>query len=190
MERSDAELMKDFSLGEAEALGKIISRYKVPLYSYLLRLSGSPEAAADLFQDVFVKIARSPGAYSERFKFSAWLFTVGHHAAMDYLRRRTARRTEALDGDGQEDDGLISRLAAPGPGPDGIAGDKELKNAIERALALLSSEQREAFYLRHYSGLSFKEIAVTLGVPIGTALARVSRAAAALRRTLEEQGLQ
>jgi len=189
MERSDAELMKAFAEGETGALGEIISRYGAPLYGYLLRLSGSPETASDLFQDVFVKLARTPKAYGERYKFSAWLFTVAHHAAMDHFRRRSARKAETLDGDGS-DPGLLSRLISPEPGPAASAQNRELKSAIEKALEHLCPDQREIFYLRHYSGLTFKEIAALLKIPIGTALARVSRAAAALRKELEKNGVQ
>jgi RNA polymerase sigma-70 factor (ECF subfamily) len=186
---TDAELMADFANGETDALGEIISRYKIPLFNYLLRLTGNTAAAEDLFQDVFLKLARSPKAYGERFKFSAWLFTVAHHAAMDYFRRSSAQKTVPLDGDA-ENPGTASRLASGEPGPDQVFQNLELKSRVEKALASLSEEQREVFYLRHYSGLSFKEIAALLKIPIGTALARVSRAAAALRRELEGRDLQ
>ena len=66
--------------------------------------------------------------------------------------------------------------------------NKALGERIEAALALLSPDQREVFYLRHYSGLSFREIAELQSLPIGTVLARMSRAAAQLRKILEESG--
>ncbi|HAH31978.1 MAG TPA: hypothetical protein DCL44_06665 [Elusimicrobia bacterium] len=185
---TDAELMDAFADGESDALGEIISRYKTPLFNYLLRITGNADVAEDLFQDVFVKIVRSPKAYGERFKFSAWLFTVAHHAAMDYFRRGSAQKTVALDGDA-ENQGLAERLVSGEPGPDQAVQNLELKRRIEKALALLSGEQREVFYLRHYSGLSFKEIAVLLKIPLGTALARMSRAAAVLRRELGDKEL-
>ena len=189
MERTDAELMEAFTNGETEALGGIISRYKTPLFNYLLRITGNMAAAEDLFQDVFVKIVRSPKAYGERFKFSAWLFTVAHHAAMDHFRRNSAQKTVSLDGDA-ETPGAAERLASGEPEPDQAVQSQELKRRVEKAVALLSTEQREVFYLRHYSGLSFKEIAALLKIPIGTALARVSRAAAVLRRELEGEGMR
>ncbi|MCX5784431.1 MAG: sigma-70 family RNA polymerase sigma factor [Elusimicrobia bacterium] len=183
---TDAELMEAFANGETEALGEIIARYKTPLFNYLLRITGNTAAAEDLFQDVFVKLARSPKAYGERFKFSAWLFTVAHHAAMDYFRRRSAQKTVPLDGDA-ENPGAADCLASGEPGPEQAVQNLELKRRVEKALALLSEDQREIFYLRHYSGLSFREIAALLKIPIGTALARVSRAAAVLRRELENR---
>lgn len=186
MDRTDTELMEAFANGETDALGAIISRYKMSLYNYLLRITGNAAAAEDLFQEVFVKLTRSPKAYTERKRgggFSAWLFTVAHHAAMDYFRRGSARKTVSLDGDA-ENPGAAGRLASGEPGPERAALNRELKSRVEKALALLSGEQREIFYLRHYSGLSFREIAALLKIPIGTALARMSRAAAVLRGEL------
>jgi RNA polymerase sigma-70 factor (ECF subfamily) len=135
-------------------------------------------------------LVHNPGAYNEREKFKAGLFTVARNAAMDHFRRETARREVPLpDGEPcpEEEGGGGSPVAAisPEPGPDKALAQKMLAERLACALGKLSEDQRKVFYLRHYSELSFKEIAAMLGLPIGTVLARMSRAAALLRKELE-----
>lgn len=184
-ELSDAELAAAFKGGDAEALGLLMERHKAAVYGYLLRLTGRADAADDLFQEVFLKLVKKPSAYGEKDKFKAWLFAVARNAAMDWFRRENSRGEVPLEGDGVRP-GPADFTAAPGPGPAETALNKELGERLDAALARLSPEQREVFLLRHYSGLSFKEIAENLSVPIGTALARMSRAAAFLRKELEK----
>ena len=186
MAATDAELIKAFNDGDVSALDELISRYKAPLYAYLLRLTRDRDAADDIFQEVFVKVIKKLGAYGEKDKFSAWLFTVGHHAVMDHFRARTRRREDSLYAADGENRAPEETLASREPSPEASLLCAARADAVEAAFDKLSPEQREVFLLRHYSGLSFREIAETLNVPIGTALARMSRALARMRDELEE----
>lgn len=182
MGATDAELIKAFKEGGASALEELISRYKGPLYAYLLRLARDRDAADDILQDVFVKVIKKLGAYGEEDKFSAWLYTVAHHAVMDHFRAGSRRREDSLyaaDGDQRP---LADTLASREPSPEDAFASAEQAGALEAAFGKLSPEQREVFLLRHYSELSFKEIADILKVPIGTVLARMSRALAKMRK--------
>lgn len=185
--------MAAFKGGDAEALGALMERHKAAVYGYLLRLTGRPDAADDIFQEVWLKLVRRPGAYGEREKFSAWLFTVARNAAMDHFRREGSRSAlfsqegVAAPADDDAAPGPLETAVSPEPGPHETLENKALGEKISAALERLSPEQREVFYLRHYSELSFKEIAELLGLPIGTVLARMSRAAALLRKELEKK---
>jgi RNA polymerase sigma-70 factor (ECF subfamily) len=184
MEMSDAELIKAFNKGDAGALDGLIGRYKERLYAYLLRLSRDRDAADDLLQDVFLKVVKKLGSYGEREKFSAWLFTVAHNAVMDHFRSDSRRREESLDAVREDKPPLADTLASGEPGPDKLLVMAGRAAVLQAAFDRLSPEQREIFLMRHYSGLSFKEIAGILGVPIGTVLARMSRAMAKVREEL------
>lgn len=182
-ENSDKELVEAFKAGDAEALGLLMERHRAALYGYLLRLTSRPDAADDLFQEVFLKLVRNPASYNEREKFRAWLFTVARNAAMDRFRKESSRGEVPLEGDGERA-GPADFTASADPGPAEAFYNKDLGQRIDEALSSLSADQREVFYLRHYSELSFKEIADMLKVPIGTVLARMSRAASRLREKL------
>ena len=181
--RSDAELMEAFRAGDAGAMGLLMERHKAALYGYLLRLTSRADAADDIFQEVFLKLIGNPTAYGERERLRAWLFTVARNAAMDRFRRESVRAELPLDGE-EGRPGPAETAPSSEPGPAEAFDNKAMGERIEAALASLSEEQREVFYLRHYSGLSFREIAEMLEVPIGTVLARMSRAAARLRDKL------
>lgn len=187
---TDQELVAAFKAGDIEALGALMERHKAAVYGYLLRLTARPDAAEDLFQEVWLKLVRKPGSYSEKEKFKAWLFTVARNAAMDHFRRESSRgamfsaESNAPYGDADAAPGALETAVSPVPGPHEVLENKALGEKIGAALERLSADQREVFYLRHYSELSFKEIAELLGVPIGTVLARMSRAAALLRKKL------
>ena len=184
-ELSDSELVAAFKGGDAEALGLLMERHKAAVYGYLLRLTGRADAADDLFQEVFLKLVKNPSAYGEREKFKAWLFTVARNAAMNHFRKEGSRGEVPLEGyDGQP--GPADFMASAEPGPAEAFYGKARGARIDAALAALSEDQREVFYLRHYSELSFREIAEQLSLPIGTVLARMSRAAALLRKNLEK----
>jgi RNA polymerase sigma-70 factor (ECF subfamily) len=201
-EPTDAELVKAFQGGDTAALDGLITRYKGPLYAYLLRLTGDRDASDDLLQEVFIKVIKKLPAFRERGwsppaaddssgKFSAWLFTVAHHAAMDHFRSGSRRREDSLDAAAAGSLPLSDTLASHEPGPDGVLEGVQRAGAVQAAFDRLSHEQREIFLMRHYSGLPFKEIADILGVPIGTVLARMSRAVAKLKAELgEEEGMQ
>ncbi len=185
MDISDAELIKAFKEGDSGALDELIGRHKNRLYAYLLRLVRDRDAADDLLQEVFIKVIKKLGSYGERDKFSAWLFTVAHHAVMDHFRSDRRRREESLDAAGEDSAPLVDTLASPEPGPDKILEEAERAAGLQAAFDRLSADQRELFIMRHYSGLSFKEIADILGLPIGTVLARMSRAMAKLRQEMQ-----
>jgi len=182
---TDDELVAAFQAGDSGALGELLERHKAAVYGYLLRLTGRRDAAEDIFQEVFLKLVRDPSAYGQREKFRSWLFTVARNAAMDHFRRQGSRGEVPLQGEGDLP-GPVDHVVSPEPGPEAAAVNKETGERIAAALGRLSQDQREVFYLRHYSGLSFKEIAGILGLPIGTVLARMSRAAAQLRKDLEK----
>ncbi len=185
-QQTDAGLIQAFKEGDAGALDELIGRYKERLYAYLLRLSRCRDAADDLLQEVFIKLIKKLDSYDEREKFSAWLFTVAHHAVMDHFRSGSRRREESLDAAGETGAPLTDTLASLEPGPDKLLEEFESAAVIRAAFDRLSADQREIFLMRHYSGLSFKEIAEILSVPIGTVLARMSRAMAKMRREIGE----
>ena len=185
---TDAELIKAFKEGSSDALAELIGRYKDRLYAYLLRLSRSRDTADDLVQEVFIKIIKKPDSYGERQKFSAWLFTVAHHVMMDHFRSAARRREESLDAAAEGSPSPVEMLASADPGPDRVLEDAVRTAKLQAAFDRLSADQREIFLMRHYSELSFKEIAEILGVPIGTVLARMSRAMAKMRREIGVRG--
>ncbi len=192
---SDGELIGRFKNGDHEAFEILLEKYKNSLYGYLVRMIRDKTIASDLFQEVFVRFIKGVKNYDERGKFRSWLFTAANHLAMDYLRKSGERANlQSLDApgtrfnseNGLEGGGLIDRIKSPEPGPDRIAENMETKERLENAFTKLSPEQKQVFFLREHSGLSFNEIAAMMKCPIGTVLARMSRAMGRLREELNQ----
>jgi RNA polymerase sigma-70 factor (ECF subfamily) len=115
-----------------------------------------------------------------------WVLGIARHVALDALRdRRKARREQPAEG-AQEGEGAqaswLERLADPAPGPEERAASAERGRRLQRAMLMLSNEQRTALVMFHVDGLGYQEIASRLGVPLGTVATWISRG----RRSIAE----
>lgn len=176
--------------GDPAAYDHLVDRYANRLFGYFYRLIGSRIDAEDLLQELFVRVVRMLPHYRHHDAFEGWLFRIATNLARDYVRR--ARRTPTT----------LSLSADPGPGKDGRDGFErgadlcesapesrlELQDdvdALQWALAALPTAEREVVMLRHFSELSFAQIAEAMGTPLGTALARAHRGLGKLRTMME-----
>ncbi|HOT95502.1 MAG TPA: sigma-70 family RNA polymerase sigma factor [bacterium] len=93
---SDADLIRAWQQGDADAFDQLLQRYQRPLFAYLLRLVQERNAAQDLFQETFLRVIRALPGYQERARFGSWIFGIAHHLAIDHHRKskwsRQARR--------------------------------------------------------------------------------------------------
>lgn len=187
---TDAELVARFREGDEAAFEALLARHKCSLYSFIVSVVRDEAAASDIFQETCIKVFRNLDKYSEEGRFKAWLFRTASNLAMDHFRRAsaTARFVQAEDyGSSDDADERPAReTAAVGETPGEILDAQSTKAVVEAALERLPPEQKEVVLLREYAGLSFKEIAELTDAPIGTVLARMSRAVKKLRAELEK----
>lgn len=176
LEESDSDLIRRAVEGSDEAFEALYNRYRLPFYSYLHRiLMGRPEQVDDFFQQAWIKASQSLHRYSHQEKFLAWLCRIGHNLAMDYFRSHRSDPTEEIPDD------LASRYAKP----DDEIHREELTSALKKAITTLPPEQQAVILMRE-DGLSFKEIAERLNIPLNTALGRMHYAVQNLKKTLAE----
>ena len=171
---------------DPDALATLVRLYSPRLYGLFYRLTRSREAAEDLLQETFLRMVRTIGRYRHVGKFEAWLFRIAANLARDQARRRQ-RRGATMSWDEEAADGLAQELPQRVQDPDEHLTGDEIAGRLVAGLEKLSQTDREILLLRHYSGLSFREIAELLGVPVGTALARAHRALERLRAELGTQ---
>lgn len=168
----------------------LISAYGPRLFGYLARLSGSRQRAEDLLQDVFVRLVRCIGEYRHDGRFDAWIFRIATNVARDHVRVSQRRRhidPPQAGAGGSEDNGeaVARTLDANARRPDSAAETRDELDRLQQAMNALSPGEREVICLRHFSGLSFAEIAEMMGTPIGTALARAHRGLGRLRAAMD-----
>jgi len=179
----DGELMLRYARGDLRAFERLYRRYRRPLYRYLSRHTRNPEAANDLFQEVWSKLIVSRDRYEPRAQFRTFLYRIAHNSFIDYCRRNAVRGERA--GDAQADEDWAGTLPAPDEDrPDMRLQALQTIMRFRAAVASLPPEQRDVFLLYEESGLSLEEIAVVTGVGMETAKSRLRYAVAKLRRAL------
>jgi RNA polymerase sigma-70 factor (ECF subfamily) len=175
--------------GDPAAYETLVDLYANRLYGFLYRLTGSRTDAEDLLQDLFVRVVRMLPRYEHRSTLEGWLFRIATNLARDHIRR--ARRTPpmlSIHAEPEDDGGQVRTWRQPADTSAEAPGHRmersEDADALQQALAGLPAPEREVVMLRHFSDMSFAEIADVMGTPLGTALARAHRGLNKLRRML------
>jgi RNA polymerase sigma factor (sigma-70 family) len=169
--------------GELAAFNALVLRYQDSAYSLALRFLGSPPAAEDATQEAFLRAFRNIGRLRDD-RFRPWLLTIVANAARDELRRQQRRPQRSLEAARTDDDMPALDPPEPGPTPEGVALQTELRGELERALRELPDDWRLVVVLSDIHGLSYEEVAAAAGVPVGTVKSRLSRARGRLRDLL------
>jgi RNA polymerase sigma factor (sigma-70 family) len=184
IQQSDAELIRAYMHGQAQALEVLINRYKDKVYTSVYMLVKDKYLAEDIFQDAFLKIIKTikEGRYAEQGKFLPWAIRVAHNLCMDHFRRARQQVPVTLP-DGQD----ISVLFGAGDmASDGIE-KRQVHESVRKLVEALPEEQREVIVLRIFADLSFKEISDYTGVSINTALGRMRYALINLRKMIADK---
>ena len=181
--------------GDAGAWEEIVRAYNRRIYNLCYRFTNSPDNAEDLTQDVFIKVYRTLGSYDvEKGAFTTWLTTLTRNLLVDHFRRsRIDRVTDSIDAGLTEEDDSLSlsdRLPDRRPSPADRLASKETQKMVQRALARISPDLREAVILRDLQDMDYKEISQVLRVPEGTVKSRINRGRTELARLLSRNKKQ
>jgi RNA polymerase sigma-70 factor, ECF subfamily len=176
--------------GDAAAWQEIVQQYHRRIYNICYRFSGSPDDAADLSQEVFIKMYRTLSTFdTTRASFITWVTTVTRNLLVDHFRKgKYDRITDSLDATaGNQDDGLTlaEKLEDRSAGPEARVRSQEAQKLVHEALGKLSPELREAVILRDLQDMDYKDIAIVLKVPEGTVKSRINRGRTELARLLQ-----
>lgn len=176
--------------GDASAWEEIVLLYNRRIYNICYRFSGSQDDAADLTQEVFIKIYRTLGTFDgTRAAFMTWVTTVTRNLLVDHFRKgKYDRVTDSLEATpGSQEDGLTlgEQLEDQSASPEQSVQTKQTQKIVHEALQKLSPELREAVILRDLQDMDYKEIAVVLKIPEGTVKSRINRGRTELARLLQ-----
>ena len=159
---------------------QVVRDHSARVYRLAYRLTGNVPDAEDLTQEVFVRVFRSLPTYTPG-TFEGWLHRITTNLFLDMARRRQRIRFEGL---GEE---AAGRLSGDEPTPAQAFDARHLDGDVQQALAALAPEYRAAVVLCDIEGLSYEEVADTLGVKLGTVRSRIHRGRAQLRVALEHR---
>jgi RNA polymerase sigma-70 factor (ECF subfamily) len=183
----DVRLMLQVRDGDAAAFTELVLRYQNRLLTILEHLVGSREQAEDLAQDVFVRVFKARERYTPDAKFSTWLFTIANNVASNALRSRSRRREVGVpEGNGDSTPLALDQLAKAASGfmPTRALDKAEQAEMVRHAVAALSERQRMALLLAKFEGMSYHDIALTMGLSVQAIKSLLSRARVNLKEIL------
>lgn len=185
---NDNELVQRFIQGDHESLEVLIVRHKSRVYSYILLIVKNQDLAEDIFQDTFIKVIRSlkRGKYVENGKFVSWVLRIAHNLIIDHFRKEKLQGT--ISNDSSDVDIFNSQKFSEQTIEDQMVYSQIL-HEVKHLVKELPEDQQQVIYMRHYMGLSFKEIAEQTEVSINTALGRMRYALINLRKLVDEKKL-
>ncbi len=182
----DARILRGLRAGIEEAYEELIERYEQQLYGMTYRLLGNQTDAADVVQEVFLKVFRTINSFREQSSLRTWIYRIAVNEAHNHRRWfvRHCRCEVSMDEEDGEHLSPIEYTADPGRSPYEQALESENRTLIERALTRINPVFRTAVVLRDIQNLSYEEIAEILQVSLGTVKSRILRGREALRREL------
>lgn len=185
---NDNELVLRFIDGDQESLEVLILRHKNRVFSYILLVVKNQELAEDIFQETFIKVIRSlkRGKYTENGKFISWVLRIAHNLIIDHFRKIKLKGT--VSNDSSDVDIFNSQKYSEQTIEDEMI-NTQILSEVKDLIQELPEDQQQVIYMRHYMGLSFKEIADQTGVSINTALGRMRYALINLRKLIEKKKL-
>ena len=175
--------------GESAALSQLVRHYQRPVFALCARLLCSRASAQveDVAQEAFIRVIRGLPKFDPQgtARLSTWILTVASRTCLNALRgkRREAPFMEPAGQDGAEDG-----RGSEAPSPEQSAVERDLGRRVEAAMAALPEDMRAVLVLRAYHDLDNPEIASALELEVGTVKSRLSRARAALREALQDDG--
>lgn len=184
----DQDLVNQFVSGDQSAIEVLIHRHKNRVYTYILLIVKNQELAEDIFQDTFIKVIKSldNGKYQEKGIFLSWVIRIAHNLIIDHFRKEKHLKT--VSNEDSELDIFNSKKFSDTNIEENII-QNQIDNDVRRLIDELPADQKEVILLRHYGGLSFKEIADQTDVSINTALGRMRYALINLRKLIKDKNL-
>lgn len=185
---NDQELVQAYIKGDQSAIESLINRHRSKVYTYILLTIKNQQLAEDLFQETFIKVIQSlrGGKYRDNGRFLSWVIRIAHNLIIDHFRKE--KQMNSVSNDDTEVD-LFNSKKLSDDNIEELIISSQIKTEIRILINELPDDQREVVLLRHYGGLSFKEIANQTDVSINTALGRMRYALINLRKLIEEKNL-
>jgi len=185
---SDQELVTRFLDGDKGSLEALIQRHKNRVYTYILLIVRKQALAEDIFQETFIKVIKSlqDGKYKDNGKFLSWVMRIAHNLIIDHFRKE--KQMNMVSNDDYETSVFNSKKFSEETIED-LMVFNQICTDVRTLIDELPDDQKEVVLLRHYGGLSFKEIAEQTGVSINTALGRMRYALINLRKIITDKNI-
>ena len=186
LHREEDCLLEGLKSGREEAYESLIARFQQPVFNLVFRLMSDPSDAADVVQEVFLKVFRNIDSFQHKSSLKTWIYRISLNEAYNHRRwfSRHKRQETGFETDDDTATNYEDVLADPGRSAFDLVSDHETQKLVEQALAGLNPTFRAAVVLRDLEDLSYEEVAEILQVSLGTVKSRILRGREALRKSL------
>lgn len=183
--QSDQILIKNYLNGNEKSFEELLLRHKNKVFTHIYLMVRDNDLAEDIFQDTFIKVINTlkGGKYNEEGKFLPWVIRIAHNLVIDHFRRNKKMPKVRED----EEYSPFATIPLEDPNVQDEMITHQIHSDLRQLVELLPDEQREIIMLRHFMGMSFKDIAERTNVSINTALGRMRYALINLRKMIEEK---
>lgn len=186
----DQSLVRAAQRGEMGAFEELVARHRDKIYARAYSMMRNEEEAIDLSQEAWVKGWQRLAQFQGDSSFGTWMTRIVINLCLDQLRKHKRQRTESIEAMDEETGGVERQMPVLTVNPTAGLERGELRQRIDRALAVLSYEHRTVLVLHEFEEMEYKEIAKTMGCSIGTVMSRLfyaRRKLAALLADLKQQ---
>lgn len=179
-EKSELEILQALATSQVDAFDALYHQYKQPVYANIFKLVKQPDAAEDIFQEVFLALWENRHTIHQDKSVAGWLFVVSYNKALSYLKKKL-----------KESAVVTQRTDLP----DTIAAEESLDeeifvsqlSMIEEAVSQLPARKKEVFQLLRFEGKSSEEVAERLGISVQSVKDYLKQATRQVKRHIEEQ---
>ncbi|MCP3917257.1 MAG: RNA polymerase sigma factor [bacterium] len=178
------QLMSAVQAGDPEAFEELARTLRGRAFQVARSLVGSREDALEMCQETFLKVFSARATYNPSQPFLPWFHRILRNTCFSFLRKNRRVKRQSLTAVGADGEELDWEIVDPSPGPSAGIEAEEERRLFQSALEQLSARDREILALRHFKELSYREIAVSLGIPEGTVMSRLFHARRRLKKAL------
>lgn len=180
--------VKRLKAGDEAEFERLVQICEKRVYNLALRYTNNEADAADIAQEVFLRVYRALPDFKEESAVTTWVYRITVNTAIDLTRKKTRRRENSLTGYGEDEETPELDIVDESYSPELEYEKTELRAALGHAIASLSEEHRKIIIMRDVNGMTYNEIGEILSLGEGTVKSRLFRARDRLRAALEKQG--
>ncbi len=184
--KTDFEIINRARSGDRTAFGELVRMYQKKVYQLAWNLTGNHQDADDLAQETFIKAYHSIGKFRMESEFKTWIYRIMINTHIDKKRKKSIPALSLLINTSAENDTRPQDTADPLPdnNPENHIEAVDLNKHITRAMKVLSAREKHAFVLKHYQGLSIKEISDIIKTTEGTVKSMLFRSVQKMQKAL------
>jgi RNA polymerase sigma-70 factor, ECF subfamily len=184
---SDLALVRRVQRGDKGAFDALVLKYQHKVVKLVMRYVRNPAEAEDVAQEAFIKAYRALPQFRGDSAFYTWLYRIAINTAKNAVVSRERSPIEYdLDAQNSDDSHPMQSGMKEFETPEGLVLTDEIRSTVNSAIDALPEDLRTAIVLRELEGLSYEEIAASMGCPVGTVRSRIFRAREAIDKRLRE----